>query len=269
MTLWAVDSHVHFHKCFDEGLFFDSCFDNLSRITSSSIINGILFFTEGKNEDSFNYLKSKTKIESSSNKDVIYVVSQIDNGNAIDVRWIDAGIRIIIFPGFQIVTKENLEVLSLGTNKRLSDGASIEETIANVISIGGIPVLPWGFGKWYGNRGKKVEELIRKKISPLFFGDNGGRSSLLPFPVQFKTAQMNDIKIFPGSDPLPFSDGQMRAMSYGFTIDAEINESNPWGSIKETLLNADLKIEKFGRLTQPWSFVKTQVAMQIKKRKNK
>lgn len=269
MTLWAVDSHVHFHKCFDEGLFFDSCFNNLSKISSSSVKHGLLFFTESKNEDSFNYLKSKTKIKSTLNENTNYLVNKIDKGCAIDVNWIEGGMRILIFPGFQVVTKENLEVLSLGTIKRLSDGLLIEETISNVISLGGIPVLPWGFGKWFGNRGKKIDEMINKRIPDLFLGDNGGRSSILPFPTQFDLAEINGMKILPGSDPLPFPQEAKRPMSYGFIFDANINfdESNPWESVKRSLLGDDLEIEKFGNLTSPLAFTRTQIAMQIKKRR--
>jgi hypothetical protein len=269
MTLWAADSHVHFHKCFDEGLFFDSCFNHLTNINSSSVKNGLLFFTEGKNEDSYNYLNSKTKIKSSLNENTEYIVKEIDNANTIEVSWNQAGMRILILPGFQIVTKENLEVLSLGTKKRLSDGLLIEDTIFSVLSLGGIPVLPWGFGKWFGNRGKKIEELIKKNISHLFLGDNGGRSSLLPFPNQFKAAKKNGMKILPGSDPLPFFDEVKRPMSYGFIFNTNMNESNPWESIKKTLLDTNLKIENFGSLTAPVSFIKTQIAMQFKKRRNK
>jgi len=269
MTVWAVDSHVHFHKCFDEGLFFDSCFNNLRRLAPSSNKGGILFFTEGKNEDSFNYLRSKPKIKSASNENVSYVINEIGERKAIEVKWLEAGMRILIFPGFQIVTEEKLEVLSLGTNKRLSDGLLIEDTISDVISLGGIPVVPWAFGKWYDKRGKKIDDLIRKKIPHLFLGDNGGRTSLLPFPGHFKSAQTNGIKILPGSDPLPFMNEARRPLSYGFLVVVDINESDPWESVKETLLNVNLKIEKFGRLTTPLSFIKTQLAMQIKKRKDK
>src|SRR3989339_1599379 len=135
MTFWAADSHVHFHKCFEEGLFFDNCFNNLNKITSSSIKNGLLFFTEGKNEDSYNYLKEKTRIKSFSNKKNEYTLNHLDSGNTIEVKCNETRKRILIFPGFQIVTKENLEVLSLGTHKRLSDGKPIEDTITDVISI--------------------------------------------------------------------------------------------------------------------------------------
>jgi len=268
MTLWAADSHVHFHDCFDEGLFFDSCFNNMTSISYSVIKDGFLFFTEGRNEDSYNYLHRIKEIKNPLSGE-IFTVKDLENGNSIQVKSVKRGMRVIIFPGYQIVTKENLEVLSLGTQKRLSDGLLIEDTISSVLSLGGIPVLPWGFGKWFGNRGKKIEELIKKNISHLFLGDNGGRSSLLPFPNQFKAAKKNGMKILPGSDPLPFFDEVKRPMSYGFIFNTNMNESNPWESIKKTLLDTNLKIENFGSLTAPVSFIKTQIAMQFKKRRNK
>ena len=45
---------------------------------------------------------------------------------------------------------------------------------------------------------------IMKKIPNMFLGDNGGRSSMLPYPTQFNLAEANEMKILPGSDPLPF-----------------------------------------------------------------
>lgn len=264
--MYAVDSHIHFHTCFDEGIFFDSCFFNLSKIGLPSVKNGILFFTEGKNEDSFNSLIKKSRIKSHSQANLWYELQSSREKDSIDVlRNIGDG-RIIIFPGFQIVTKENLEVLSLGTKTRLPDGDAIESTIDKVISLGGIPVLPWGFGKWYGNRGKKVDEIIMKRIPNLFLGDNGGRTSLLPNPPQFRLAEANGLRILPGSDPLPFPQEAARPMSYGFAGKINFDENNPWESVKHSLLDESLKIEKFGNLTSPFAFVKTQIAMQIKKR---
>jgi hypothetical protein len=227
---------------------------------------GILFFTEGRNEDSYNYLRTLTEIRNPLSKQ-IFRLNEIGNGNAIKLSSNSNDIRLIIFPGFQIVTKENLEVLSLGTKKRLPDGNSIENTISDVLSLGGIPVLPWGFGKWYGNRGKKVDELIMKKIPDLFLGDNGGRSSLLPYPTQFNLAEANGMKILPGSDPLPFAHEAKRPMSYGFISNINFDESKPWESVKSSLVGVDLKMEKFGSLTSPLAFIKTQIAMQIKKRR--
>jgi hypothetical protein len=265
MALWAVDSHIHFHKCFTEVLFFESCFKNISSINHSVIKNGILFFTEGKNEDSFNYLRTLKKIQNPKTKET-FSFDEIENGNAIKISTNKNDVRIIILPGFQIVTKENLEVLSLGTKTRLLDGDAIESTIDKVISLGGIPVLPWGFGKWYGNRGKKVDEIIMKRIPNLLLGDNGGRSSMLPYPTQFNLAEANGMKILPGSDPLPFPQEAKRPMSFGFLAKINFDEKKPWESVKKSLLDENLKIEKFGNLTSPFAFVKTQIAMQIKKR---
>lgn len=264
--MWAIDSHVHFHDCFDKGLFFESCFINLSTILYSDIQNGILFFTEGRKEDSYNKLRTIKEIKNPISTE-IFRLRDIDNGNAIEVTSNKRRIRLIIFPGYQIVTKENLEVLSLGTNKRLSDGLQIEETITNVIELGGIPVLPWGFGKWFGKRGKKMNELIIKRVHDLFLGDNGGRSSLLPFPTQFNLAEEHGMKILPGSDPLPFPQEASRPMSYGFVLNINFDELNPWESVKRSLLPNNLTFEKFGNLTSPLKFIKTQLAMQLKKRK--
>ena len=265
MTFWAVDSHIHFHKCFNEVLFFESCVKNLSGINHTVVKDGILFFTEGRSEDSYNYFKTLKEIRNPLSKEIFYL-KEIDDGKALTINSTSNNIRLIIFPGYQIVTKENLEVLSLGTKKRLADGNSTENTIADVFSLGGIPVLPWGFGKWYGNRGKKVDELIMKRIPNLFLGDNGGRTSLLPNPTQFALAKANGLKILPGSDPLPFPEEAKRPMSYGFITKINFDEKRPWESVKQSLLDENLKIEKFGNLTSPFAFIKTQFAMQIKKR---
>jgi hypothetical protein len=100
----------------------------------------------------------------------------------------------------------------------------------------------------------------------LFLGDNGGRSSLLPYPTQFNLAETNGMKILPGSDPLPFPQEAKRPMSYGFISNINFDETKPWESVKKSLLGTDLKIEKFGNLTSVPMFIKTQIAMQIKKR---
>ena len=253
MTLWAIDSHIHFHKCFNEVLFFESCFNNIASINHTIVKEGILFFTEGRNEDSYNYLRTLTEIRNPLSKQ-IFRLNEIDNGNAIKLRSNSNEIRLIIFPGFQIVTKENLEVLSLGTKKRLPDGNSIENTISDVLSLGGIPVLPWGFGKWYGNRGKKVNEIIMQRITNLFLGDNGGRTTLLPNPPQFKLAEANGLKILPGSDPLPFPQEAKRPMSYGFLTKIDFDEKRPWESVKQSLLDESSENRKIRRSNFTISF---------------
>lgn len=269
MKLWIADSHVHFHKCFSEEKFFDNCINNILQASHNSEANGIIFLAQGNHEDSFNFLRQKKIIKCLINPKINYIVSETQDNSAIELRWIERGITILIIPGFQIVTKENLELLSLGTMIRHSDGSPIEETISNVFNTGGIPVLPWGFGKWYGKRGEIVNEIIEKNIQNLFLGDNGGRTNLLPYPPQFKNAIRKKIKILPGSDPLPFPQEMIRPLSYGFKFTAEINNSSPWTEIKKKLLDQSFKVDTYGGLTNPFKFLKTQLTLQLKKGKEK
>ena len=62
----------------------------------------MLFFTEGKNENFFNELRSKSKIKSSLKDKTDYVIDEFEQGIALEVRRIEAGMRVVIFPGFQI-----------------------------------------------------------------------------------------------------------------------------------------------------------------------
>ena len=268
MTLWAADSHVHFHRQFKIGEFFDSCFINLTKISDSDIENGILFFTEGWDEDYFNQLRAVQKITSSRDTKTHYKVND-NKKNSFEVRWEEKGMTILVIQGYQVVSKEKIEVLSLGTKTRISDGASVEAIIMNIKELDGIPVLPWGFGKWFGTRGRIVDELISNQKGQFFIGDNGGRTGLIPYPKQFSMAKEKNIKILPGSDPLPFSSEADRALSYGFLFNMDIDESDPWISIKTTLLSEGFSVNKFGNLTDPISFVKNQISMQLKKKSSK
>jgi hypothetical protein len=268
MTLWAADSHVHFHKQFNIGEFFDSCFINLTKISDSDIENGILFFTEGWNEDYFNQLRTVQKITSSRDSKSNYKVND-NKKNSFEIRWEERGMTILAIQGYQVVSKEKIEVLSLGTKTRISDGASVEAIIMKIKELGGVPILPWGFGKWIGVRGRIVDELISNQKDQFFIGDNGGRTSLIPYPKQFRMAKEKNIKILPGSDPLPFPSEADRALSYGFLFNIDIDEADPWNSIKVALLSEDFSVNEFGKLTNPISFIKNQISMQLKKRSSK
>lgn len=265
MKLCAADSHIHFHKCFDEGKFFDSCFQNLFNLLGNSFDNGILFFAQARNEDSFEYLRKHKVIKSAANKNTEYVLNESPDKFSLEVKWIEKKLKLLLIPGFQIVSKERLEILALGTANRCSDGLPIEETIRKVIETDAIPVLPWGFGKWYGSRGQIIKQLLNKNIPNLFLGDNGGRSKLLPYPSQFKIASQKNIQIIPGSDPLPFPDEIKRPLSYGFQFIADISNTNPWIDIKKILLDPNFTFYTFGKLTSPYKFIKTQAAIQLKK----
>ena len=62
--------------------------------------------------------------------------------------------ELLVVAGRQVVTLENLEILVLGTNRKLQDGLSIEKTMKLARTEGLIHVIPWGAGKWLFKRGR-------------------------------------------------------------------------------------------------------------------
>ena len=60
--------------------------------------------------------------------------------------------ELLIVCGSQVVAEPGLEVLVLGTARRIEDGLGIERTLQSAQAAGALPVLPWGFGKWTGRR---------------------------------------------------------------------------------------------------------------------
>ncbi|MDE0839781.1 MAG: hypothetical protein OSB41_12115 [Kiritimatiellae bacterium] len=111
-----------------------------------------------------------------------------------------------LYSGFQIITKERLEVLALVCATRIPDGQDLDVTIEAVRAAGGIPVLPWSPGKWCGTRGDAIKRVLTNaKSGHLCIGDTAMRPAGLPKPCLFKRAHKNNISCLAGTDPLPFA----------------------------------------------------------------
>ena len=90
---------------------------------------------------------------------------------------------LVMIAGRQITTIEGLEVLALITNQEFKERRAITEIIQTIRHVGALPVVPWGFGKWMGRRGRHLKRLLTEvKNSDFFLGDNGGRPRFLPRP---------------------------------------------------------------------------------------
>jgi hypothetical protein len=104
---------------------------------------------------------------------------------------------LYIIAGRQIVTAERLEVLALGFEGLVPDGEPIRQVIDRVRSAAAVAVIPWGFGKWWGRRGKVVSGLLKDHERLGFFlGDNGGRTAFLGRPAHFEDAVLDDDVAF-------------------------------------------------------------------------
>lgn len=173
---------------------------------------------------------------------------------------------LVAIAGRQIVSRERLEVLALGTCQQFESGKATETLIRDIAEAGALPVLPWGVGKWLGRRGRLVEELIEDPtLPPFFLGDSAHRPALWPRPSQFRRAEERGIKNLPGSDPLPFPNEARRVGRFGVVLNESLDLETPAQDLKRKLLDPSTSFQQFGRRETPLRFVRNQLKMQLRK----
>lgn len=159
---------------------------------------------------------------------------------------------------------------ALLTDKIFLDGTPMRETIEAVRSCDAIPVLPWSFGKWWGNRGKILSDLLPSQpAKDIFLGDNSNRPGFLPYPFQFQQAEQLGIRILPGSDPFPFPSEYWRPCSAGFSITGIVRDRNPAEDRKGMLRDPETTIAPYIFPETVFRFLRNQIAMNILKRRSK
>jgi hypothetical protein len=264
-TIYA-DSHVHIHRCFDLDLFLDAALANFLRVGHDEDVF-ILFLTESGSERYFQSLYQSARAGKQAtpflNRWRIYLT---DDDAALYASCGTRASGIYMIAGRQIVTLENLEVLALMTTAAFEDKQPLERVVNAVSDRGGIPVIPWGFGKWMGRRGQILKQLLDRHPH-LFLGDNSGRPVFWSEPVLFRQAKVRGGRVLPGTDPLPFSSECWRPGSFGFSMTGvEIFDSaRPTVSLKQTLLNSAVRLEAYGALENPYRFTRNQLGMQLVK----
>jgi hypothetical protein len=261
-----IDPHVHFHNSFDENAFLTAIRENFNQYASQYGIEScqkIICFTESEGIHYFQKLRMVCK---EGGKLFGFTVSATKNQNAVLLQD-NSGFSVFFISGKQIVTKENLEILALGLLEDFADGVPINDVIPKVIDHKCLPVLPWGFGKWTGTRGKIVEELIASnKYDPFFLGDNGNRPEIVKMSEHFVAGIDKKMINLQGSDPLPFKSEAKKAGSFGVMVGGEVDEETPFDSLYAILSDKSVKVTPYGKLETTLNFVKNQVAMQIVKR---
>jgi hypothetical protein len=256
-----VDGHVHFHRCFHEPTFFDQAWINFQAGAAaagvSDINAGYLLLTERTRESYFEQLRRRDRVRCS-----LWALRPTAEATAL-LACRPGGERMFLIAGRQIVTREGLEVLALGTAASFRDGLDLASTVAAVRAADALPVLPWGFGKWSGRRGELLEGFLQAdRAGPIFLGDNGGRSAALGTPSQLERAAEHDLIVLPGSDPLPLRGEVRRVGGYGFVLHGEIDLERPAASLKQHLSSLDRQPPMFGELKPLWRFCAHQLAMQ-------
>jgi hypothetical protein len=140
---------------------------------------------------------------------------------------------LLLVAGHQIRTRERIEVLALGAESRVADELPFPRTVGEVLRVGAMPVVPWGFGKWLPPRGGVVREAITAdERRGLILGDIHGRPVPSREPSLFRLAVRMGVPILAGSDPLPFAADVACVGSYGSVVEGAIDPLRPMETLR-------------------------------------
>lgn len=264
-----ADAHVHIYDCFDLHTFLDSALANFrveaTRCGQGDAFTALLLLTETARNNWFQRLRKIASEERQIRNRAFenWSFHRTKESSSLCARR--AGRQtVFLIAGRQIVTAEGLEVLALATDKEFEDGSPLADVIRTVRVSGAIPVIPWGFGKWLGQRAIILKKILnRPEASGLFLGDNGNRPSFWPCPSHFKLAETKGIRVLPGSDPLPFASESWRPGSFGFSVNGSVTRECPASDLKHILLDPTTRLKEYGHLEHPWRFFRNQLAMQV------
>jgi hypothetical protein len=265
-----IDAHVHLHDCFVPATFLDSAqrnFDQAARRLGWSYDLGVLMFTESQGVDWFGRLAGLSSARADGSGLGSWSIEATSDPCALIAR--SGNSRLLIVAGRQVVAREGLEVLLLGTRELVQDGRALADILADGARHRAIRVIPWGVGKWLFRRGRLVSEIVAAEQagSGFFLGDGAGRPFFWPAPGQFRAAAQRGIRVLRGTDPLPFPEQVGRAGSYGFRLQGTIDFLRPAEGIKSALRDPVSRLTPFGRLERAIPFVRDQIAMQRRKRR--
>lgn len=255
----AVDTHVHLHPMFDHAQCLNAAITNAE---AAGLANGPvwLLLTESAGVHAFRRLLERPPER--------WRTELRQERRTLELRH-DNGARVLVTAGRQVQLREGLELLVLGTNAEIPDGIALHEGVARAAAADALPVIPWGFGKWWGGRGRVLAAFLDSPNgSRILLGDNGGRPSLWPRPAPFARVIADGRRVLPGSDPLPFPGQIDRIASYGLIVTMDINGAAPFADLRTVLLDPAADLPVYGRRVGGFTFLRDQVTMQlIKQRK--
>ena len=257
-----VDGHVHFYSCYDPALFLQSAVTNFAHHGEPGV-QKVLCLTESAPDHWFESLFDQPDKEF---VDGWRVQATVESNSLQLVR--ESGELLLVIAGHQVVSCDDLEVLTIGVREKLTDGPSTEVLVRDTLERGGIPVLPWGFGKWLGNRGRIVAQLVEEFGDALLLGDNGGRLRFGPQPKMLEQVTARGQALFSGSDPLPMNGQEHRVGSFGTALASPLDTMQPFASLRDQLQTASDAQPRsgYGMLEAPLAFVQNQFVMQWRKR---
>lgn len=248
MPLALVDAHVHFYPPFDAWAGLEAAATNFSRarqrLSLPPDVSGVLMYVRSSFEGPLRELRARLSRD-------VRKGWTLDSDGDEDAGWLSAtrasaGTRIYVVEGQQVKASNGLEVLALAPATDFEHGLPFPTTLERVLQSGAVTVIPWGFGKWLGPRGRQVEAALEHATSgTLFLGDNSSRPSSLSDPKPFRTARARGVFVLPGSDPMAMPDQERSIGRFGFVLDG-FDPASPVESIRRSLAALRRQPEIFG-----------------------
>lgn len=254
-----VDAHVHIHECFACERFLDAAAANFARarddLHAKGDVYGFLMLTESAGVDRFAAL-ANGQLQTGS-------WQIVPTSEPVSLLATKPGASpLFVVAGRQIATAERLEVLALGTRECPPDGAPLRATLTTLATTDALAlaVVPWGFGKWTGRRGRYLARLFAEPADiPLYAGDNGGRPGGFRRPKLLALAERHGKLVLPGTDPLPFPGEINKVGRYGFVAEFDLDRARPFASLHRWLEHQHCSPRGYGGLERLWTFLDRQM----------
>jgi hypothetical protein len=261
----VVDAHVHLHPCYEPDELLTRAHQNLSAAQGDALL---LILTESAGDDYFGALHAAAHPRQGMQNLLLWHWDVLPTQEDCSVRAVSSERELFLVAGRQIACREGLEVLILGTTRRLPDRLPIREVLTETATWNVPRVIPWGPGKWLFRRGRLLNELVEEfHQTLLFLGDEGGRPVFWSYPRHFERAARLGVRDLPGTDPLPFPHDVTKVGRMGFRVHLDLDHDRPAASLISALRQPSTALERFAVLESPLRFVRNQIGMQLRKRR--
>lgn len=245
---------MHLHACHSIEAALDAAHDRFARRGDP----GALWLVESAGEGAAERLRGLGRRHSAWSLDEV-----------TDVTWRlgrPDGATLTLIRGRQVATVEGLEVLIVGTAVPIPDGSPLLEIVEPWLDREVLVMIPWGFGKWTGRRGRRVAHALDEfAAAGLRLSDTAARPDRMPTP-RLLARQASERRLVPlGSDPFPFPGRHRDVGRFGFDVPG-LDAGADWPAMLEAVRTLDDAASSFGSRFGPVEFATLQLRMQLRKR---
>jgi hypothetical protein len=255
----ALDGHVHLRDPALDVACLAAAARNFGRYAAVPSRTAVLMLTDSAGEDAFARLRESLPAD--------HGALRTELTSEPESLWVYLeGWRLLVLAGRQIITAERLEVLALATPARFDDGLPLAHLLPQIESANGVPVLPWGCGKWIGTRRRQVAAAIRDSApGQLLLGDNGGRPGLWRDGLLDGFTSRPGLPVLRGTDPLPLPGHWRRVGSYGSVVDVALPADFPAAALRTALRDPAVELRPYGHQRGIAGFLRDQLSLRMRR----